>query len=109
MMYDHYRIFNGRDIVKELGEPLFVEYGDTWIFLDNEKGFICFNKSYKRVKYLFVFKPFRGFGIGSELVSLLPSQYFEVTATKMSKTLFEKAGFQITKSFTNYFKMKKYE
>lgn len=107
MMYDHYRIFNGREVVKELGEPLFIEFGDTWIFDDKERGFICYNQPQQSVKYLYVFYPFRGFGVGTMFLSMLPAGEFKTIATKKSKGLFEKAGFTITKEFVNYFKMKR--
>jgi hypothetical protein len=107
LMYDHYLIFNGREVVKELGESLFVEIGDTWIFDEKQRGFICWNPYSKKVKYLYVFFPFRKFGVGSMLLSMLPSGEFSTTATKKSKSLFEKAGFKATKEFINYFKMKR--
>lgn len=107
MMYDHYRIFNGRDVVKELGEPLFIEFGDTWIFDDKERGFICYNEAQKTVKYLYVFFPFRRFGVGSMFLTMLPKGELKTIATKKSKGLFEKYGFSTTKEFTNYFKMQR--
>lgn len=105
LMYDHYRIFNGREVVKELGEPLFVEIGDVWVFDEKERGFICWNPYNKKVKYLYVFYSFRKFGVGSMLISMLPTTEFHTVATEKSVRLFEKAGFEITKSFTKYFKM----
>lgn len=107
MMYDHYRIFNGRDVVKELGEPLFIDFGDTWIFDDKERGFITYNAAQKKVKYLYVFFPFRRFGVGSMFLSMLPKQEFNTVATKKSKSIFEKVGFETTREFTNYFKMQR--
>lgn len=107
MMYDHYRIFNGRDVVKELGEPLFIDFGDTWIFDDKERGFIAYNAAQKKVKYLYVFFPFRGYGVAKMFVSMLPAGEFETIATKKSKSIFEQAGFALTKEFVNYFKMKR--
>jgi len=107
LMYDHYRIFNGREVVKELGEPLFVEIGDVWVFDEKERGFICWNPYSKKVKYLYVFYCFRKVGVGTMLISLLPAGSFETTATTKSVSLFERAGFSITKSFTKYFKMKR--
>ena len=107
LMYDHYRVFNGREVVKELGEPLFVEMGDTWFFDEKDRGFICWNIYTRKVKYLYVFYSFRKFGVGSMLISLLPGGPFETVATEKSVRLFEKIGFEITKSFTKYFKMKR--
>lgn len=107
LMYDHYRIFNGRAVVKELGEPLFVEIGDVWMFDEKERGFICWNPYSKKVKYLYVFYSFRKFGVGSMLVSMLPAGEFETVSTVKSVGIFERAGFQTVKSFVKYFKMKK--
>lgn len=107
LMYDHYRIFNGREVVKELGEPLFVEIGDVWLFDEKERGFICWNPYSKKVKYLYVFYSFRKVGVGSMLISMLPQGPLETMSTTKSVRLFENAGFKITKSFTKYFKMKR--
>lgn len=107
LMYDHYRIFNGREVVKEIGEPLFVEIGDVWIFDDKDRGFIAYNPYSKKVKYLYVFGSFRRIGIGNSFIEMLPSGEWNTIATKKSVRLFERSGFEITKAFTNYFKMKR--
>lgn len=52
---------------------------------------------------MYVFSEYRGNGLGSYLLDIIPKETYKATATKASKNIFLKAGFQITKSFKNFF------
>lgn len=102
MFSNNFHIFNSKEISKELGEQMFIEYGDTWVIEDT--GFIAYSK--EKVKYLYVKPHSRNNGIGSYLLSFIPDSKCTAIATKLSLNIFLKKGFKITKSFTNYFKLK---
>lgn len=105
-----------RETIKELGEPLIFDCMDVWFVYEN-KGFVCLNIDGKKskLKYSYVNKNHRGEGIFSKLMDKAinyckESGVKEINSisTLMALDIYiNKYGFKITKSFVNYFKIKK--
>lgn len=99
-------ISTSKECYKELGEPLLVEFGQTWLFdyCDNElRGFICYNK--KTILYAYTLPKFRGKGVFNNLYEKLPYQEWNTIASNMSYPIFLKKGFEVVKNYVNCHKL----
>lgn len=122
-----YQLKNKKDILKhladfllekkvfqELGEPILYEKGDVfWVKIHKGKtvGFACvfFQKDSARLKYIYVQESQRGNGFFTELYNELEKfcidlKFQKITATCTNRALpiYQKKGWEISKSFKNY-------
>lgn len=100
-------ISTSKECYKELGEPLLVDFGQSWIFdyQDYElRGFICHDSV--KILYAYTLPKFRGKGVFSRLYEELPYQSWETTASNMSYPIFLKKGFKVVKNYVNCHKLK---
>jgi len=99
-----------RTVYKDLGEPLFYDENDTWIFLPNAFG--CINNS--KLKYLYTESNYRSLGKGSNILKQF-DEYCKENKVKELKTIapisrkefYEKRGWEVTAVLTNWIKIKK--
>jgi GNAT superfamily N-acetyltransferase len=99
-----------RKVFNELGEALFYDEGDVWIFLDNSFG--CLNGS--KLKYLYTESEYRSQGKGSEVLNQI-DQYCKSNGVKEIKTVapisrqsfYEKRGWKVTKTYSKWIKINK--
>lgn len=97
-----------QSVQRELGEPFKFKKDQTWYFAFEGSelvGLLAHNKD--TILYAFTPVLHRGKRIFSKLYAEIPDQKWKVIANKTSKPIFEKLGFEVTKSFVNYFKMQK--
>lgn len=106
-----------RQTIKELGEPIIYDKGQVWLIALEGKvmtGFLTFletERDYK-IQYLYVLPDFRRLRIAAKLYETfealpIKDKPIKAVATKMSVDFFVGAGFEVTKQFTNYFKVEK--
>lgn len=103
-----------REVFKELGEPILFDEGDIWFFYKNGKdvvGFCCVlpQKSSMRLKYIYVHPDHRKNGIFKTLMDVAEEETKEkgfdkitAVATNQAYPLYQKRGYETTKSWTNY-------
>jgi GNAT superfamily N-acetyltransferase len=99
-----------RMVHKELGEPLFYDENDVWIFLPNAFG--CVNKN--KLKYLYTEPNYRSLGKGSSILEQF-DDYCHDNKIKELKTIapisrkdfYVKRGWEVTATLTNWIKIKK--
>lgn len=102
-----------KQAITELGEPIIWNDAQEWyIMTDNKQlaGFLAvtpYNNHYK-INYWYVLPEYRGKNIAHKLYHEFIKYNFgklkiKAVATKMSLPIFQKFGFEVTKSFKNYF------
>lgn len=99
-------ISTSKECYKELGEPLLVEFGQTWLFdyEDNElRGFLTYNKTH--ILYAYTLPKFRGKGVFNILYEKVPYQSWITIASNMSYPIFLKKGFEVVKNYVNCHKL----
>lgn len=107
-----------REVNKELGEPITFEKEDVFLYYVKKDvgpiGFAAFNvsKGVCFLKYMFVEKEHRGGGIFKELLDAVKdlaqdekATHIQAISTNIGLPLYQKQGFEITKSFVNYHKI----
>lgn len=96
-----------REVIKEMGEPLIVDKGQTWIFCYHN-GDLCGFMAWCGEKILYAYtKPdMRGNGVFSLLYSEIPDKPWEVVASTASYPIFLKKGFRVIKNYKNCHKLK---
>jgi len=105
-----------RKVLKELGEPIIFDDGDRFFIKQIQGQTVAFaalsGKGF--LKYVYVKTSNRGQGLFLELYKSVEEmakalEIKEITAvsTLQGLPLYQKNGFEITKSFTNYHKIKK--
>lgn len=98
---------SNREVIKELGEPIFIERGQRWILCFFESqclGFIGYNSS--KILYVYVKKEYRKKGVFNEMYSCLPIQNWEVVASNMILPIFLKKGFTVIKNYKTCHKLR---
>lgn len=99
-------ISTSKECYKELGEPLLVDFGQTWLFSyqDEElRGFIAHNNTH--ILYAYTLPKFRGKGVFNLLYDKLPEQHWITIASNMSYPIFLKKGFEVVKNYVNCHKL----
>lgn len=96
-----------RDVIKEMGEPLIVDRGQTWIFCYHN-GDLCGFMAWYGVKILYAFTipEMRRNGVFSTLYHELPDKSWEVVASNDSYPIFLKKGFVVVKNYKKCHKLK---
>lgn len=100
-------ISTSRECFKELGEPLIVELGQTWLFDyegDKLRGLICYSST--KILYAYTLNKYRGIGVFNNLYKRLPIQSWETIASNMSYPIFLKKSFKVVKNYVNCHKLK---
>lgn len=94
-------------VLKELGEPIIIEYGQTWILCYCEKeliGFMCYTKD--KILYAYAFSEWRCKGVFNKMYESLPMQDWSTIASNMSYPIFIKKGFKVIKNYKTCHKLK---
>lgn len=100
------RYTSNREVIKELGEPIIIEFGQQWIiclYNDAPIGFIGYNE--KSILYAYVIKGFRNKGVFNMMYDKLPIQSWNTVASNMSYPIFIKKGFEVIKNYKNCHKL----
>ena len=106
-----------RDVFKELGEPILIDEGDVFFIKKDKALDICAFSALSRagvLKYMFVESSHRGNGLFSELYQYIESYAIEsgikkisAVSTAMALPMYQKKGFGVIHSYTNYHKIAK--
>lgn len=105
-----------REVFKELGEPILFDEGDAFFVKEASGRVVGFSAISKDgfLKYMYVVSDCRKMGLFSEMYEAVETaaQAFGFSAiravsTGMALPIYQKKGFEITHSYTNYFKIKK--
>lgn len=109
-------ILLSKKVFTELGEPILFEQGDRFFFEMHGRycrGFAALSSSGK-LKYMYVLEAERGKGLFSTLLAsveemALSLKVFKIkaTATASALPLYQKKGYEVTKSFTNFHNIEK--
>jgi Acetyltransferase (GNAT) domain len=101
-----------RSIVKELGEPILFDKGDTFYIKEINSEVVAFaaitDKNF--LKYVYVVPNKRGLGLFSDLIKVIEKNHsglIKATATKIALPMYQAKGYQLIKSFSKYFKIQK--
>jgi GNAT superfamily N-acetyltransferase len=109
-------ILLSKEVVSELGESVVFDEGDRFFFEMHGKyciGFACLSEKGK-LKYMYVLKSERGKGIFTKLLKsveemALSLQLLKIkaTSTALALPMYQKKGYKVTKSFTNFYNIEK--
>lgn len=105
-----------RDVYKDLGEPILFDEGDRF-FVHEENGVIngfaaMSEKGF--LKYFYILPEYRGNGVFSKIFSTVEDwavsqgiKTIKAVSTIAGLEIYQKKGFVITHSYTNYHKIEK--
>lgn len=103
-----------RIVYKELGEPLIFDEGDVFFIKESQGKTVGFSAMSKDgfLKYMYVISDCRGMGFFTEMYKAveLSAQAFgfkeiRSVSTKSALPIYQKKGFKIAHSYTNYYKI----
>jgi|SRR5690606_12169684 len=95
-----------RKVISELGEPVIIEKGQSWILAYRNEmliGFMCSQGN--KILYAYVVELMRGQGVFSLMYSELPDRKWETVASNMSYPIFLKKGFEVVKNYKTCHKL----
>lgn len=95
-----------RKVISELGEPVIIEKGQSWILSYHNEivvGFMCYREN--KILYAYTTELMRGRGVFSSMYYELPDRKWETVASNMSYPIFLKKGFEVVKNYKTCHKL----